>query len=64
MFPDTPGHARIDLAEIARAQLSESGVPEQNITTSDQVTDGGEFFFSDRAMLPCGRFALVAKRES
>jgi len=64
VLPDTPGHARLDLAEIARSQLSESGVLEQNITTSAQVTDGGEFFFSDRAMRPCGRFALVAKRES
>jgi YfiH family protein len=64
VLPDTPGHARLDLAEIALSQLSESGVLEQNITTSAQNTDGGEFFFSDRAMRPCGRFALVAKRES
>ena len=64
VLPDTPGHARLDLAEISRSQLTESGVPEQNITTSAQITDGGEFFFSDRAMRPCGRFALVAKRKS
>ncbi len=64
VLPDEPGRARLDLAEIARAQLLELGVLGRNITTSAQVTDGGEFFFSDRATRPCGRFALVAKRES
>jgi polyphenol oxidase len=64
ILADLPGHARLDLAGIAHAQLIQSGVHERNVITSTQVTDGGEFFFSDRAIRPCGRFALVAKRES
>ena len=64
VLEDAPGHARLDLAEIARTQLVGVGVLPENITTSAQVTDGGEFFFSDRAQRPCGRFALVAKRAS
>jgi copper oxidase (laccase) domain-containing protein len=64
VLADVPGHARLDLAEIARTQLVSAGVLPENITTSAQVTDGGEFFFSDRAERPCGRFALVAKRAS
>jgi len=64
VLADVPGHSRLDLAEIARTQLASAGVLLDNITTSAQVTDGGEFFFSDRAERPCGRFALVAKRGS
>ena len=64
VLPDLPGHARLDLAEIARAQLTALGIVPENVTTSAQVTDGGQFFFSDRALRPCGRFALIAKRES
>lgn len=71
-FRDVPGalvtdggdRSRLDLRHVATHQLTLSGVNDEFIMRSQQVTDGGEIFFSDRAARPCGRFALVAKRAS
>jgi hypothetical protein len=68
-FLDVPGavvadggdRSRLDLRHVASHQLTLLGVHEEFIEWSQQVTDGGEIFFSDRAARPCGRFALVAK---
>jgi len=68
-FHDVPGalvadggdRSRLDLRHVATRQLTHSGVRDEFIVRSQQVTDGGEIFFSDRAARPCGRFALVAK---
>jgi len=68
-FYDVPGavvgdggdRSRLDLREVATAQLVTLGVRHERILRSQQVTDGGETFFSDRARRPCGRFALVAR---
>ncbi|HEV3267331.1 MAG TPA: polyphenol oxidase family protein [Acidimicrobiales bacterium] len=71
-FRDVPGalvadggdRSRLDLRHVATQQLIHLGVRGDAIERSQQVTDGGELFFSDRATRPCGRFALVAKRAS
>ena len=71
-FRDVPGalvadvadRSRLDLRHVATDQLIHLGVHDEAIERSQQVTDGGELFFSDRAARPCGRFALVAKRAS
>jgi YfiH family protein len=71
-FRDVPGalaadggdRSRLDLRHVATHQLTRLGVSDESIVRSQQVTDGGEIFFSDRAARPCGRFALVAKRAS
>jgi YfiH family protein len=71
-FRDVPGalvadggdRSRLDLRHVATDQLIQLGVRDEAIERSQQVTDGGELFFSDRAARPCGRFALVAKRAS
>jgi len=72
LFADVPGAVagdgddrfRLDLREVATAQLLGHGVRDGHVLRSQQVTDGGEMFFSDRAQRPCGRFALVARRAS
>jgi YfiH family protein len=64
LSPDGGDRSRLDLRLVATHQLSMAGVPDESIVVSQQVTDGGEVFFSDRARRPCGRFALVAKRVS
>lgn len=61
---DGGDRSRLDLRHVATLQLTVSGVRDDFIVRSQQVTDGGEVFFSDRAKRPCGRFALVAKRAS
>lgn len=61
---DGADRSRLDLRHVATLQLARSGVRDDFIVRSRQVTDGGEIFFSDRAARPCGRFALVAKRAS
>jgi YfiH family protein len=61
---DVEDRSRLDLRRIAATQLRMSGVSDENISISAQVTDGGDTFFSDRAQRPCGRFGLVAKRVS
>lgn len=61
---DVGDRSRMDLRLIAAHQLCSAGVTERRIERSEQVTDGAEVFFSDRAQRPCGRFGLVAKRFS
>jgi YfiH family protein len=60
--PDTGDRSRLDLRQVALAQLRTLGITEEHITVAAQSTDGGATFFSDRATRPCGRFALVARR--
>lgn len=55
---------RLDLRHVARRQLLGLGVADDNLLVSDESTDGGAVYFSDRNARPCGRFALVAKRSS
>ncbi len=62
LAPDVGDRSRLDLRAVALFQLREAGVPDENITMSREVTDGGEIFYSDRSQRPCGRFALVARR--
>ena len=69
-FADVPGAVRhdagdrslLDLRRVGAFQLRQLGLGETNVLVSDQSTDGGGHFFSDRAARPCGRFALVARR--
>lgn len=60
--PDTGDRSRLDLRQVAVAQLLALNVHDGHITIASQSTDGGTTFFSDRAQRPCGRFALVARR--
>jgi YfiH family protein len=60
--PDTGDRSRLDLRAVAVAQLLALNVTEARITVALQSTDGGATFFSDRAVRPCGRFGLVARR--
>jgi hypothetical protein len=60
--PDTGDRSRLDLRQVAVAQLQALKVTDGHITIATQSTDGGATFFSDRALRPCGRFALVARR--
>jgi YfiH family protein len=60
--PDTGDRSRLDLRQVAIAQLLALGLTEDHVTVTTQTTDGGATFFSDRAKRPCGRFALVARR--
>ncbi len=62
VIADDDDRSRLDLREVATAQLRRLGVRDGHVLRSQQVTDGGEMFFSDRAHRPCGRFALVARR--
>ena len=62
LYPDVGDRSRLDLRRVAVHQLTSLGVPDANVGVSRQTTDGGELFFSDRAVRPCGRFALVARR--
>jgi hypothetical protein len=57
---DGPGHWLVDLAAANRQQLRQHGVPAQQIYDCG-VTTTDERFFSDRAVRPCGRFALLAR---
>ncbi|MHB1089096.1 MAG: polyphenol oxidase family protein [Acidimicrobiales bacterium] len=69
-FADVPGallddegdRKLLDLRGVGAHQLRHLGLDDANILTSDQSTDGGGLFYSDRAARPCGRFALVARR--
>ena len=60
--PDDGDRSRLDLRAVARHQLRAGGVDGDRVEVSRQSTDGGGLFFSDRAVRPCGRFALVARR--
>jgi copper oxidase (laccase) domain-containing protein len=62
LVPDGTDRSRLDLRQVAIAQLLDHGVTDDHVVVSRQTTDGGETFFSDRAQRPCGRFGLVAKR--
>lgn len=64
VVPDGGDRSRLDLQAVALHQLRSGGLRDDFIEISTQHTDGGEVFFSDRAARPCGRFALVARRES
>jgi YfiH family protein len=63
VIADVEDRSRLDLRHVTACQLRELGVLDHHIAHSRQSTDGGELFYSDRAQRPCGRFALVAKRE-
>jgi hypothetical protein len=60
--PDVGDRSRLDLRQVALAQLITQKISEDRITVASESTDGGTTFFSDRAARPCGRFALVARR--
>lgn len=64
VLADRGDRFRLDLGRVAVAQLGAAGLDEERINVTQQSTDGGAVFFSDRAARPCGRFALVAKRAS
>jgi len=57
--PDHEGRWRLDLWAANRQLLSAAGVPAAQIYTSPWPT-GGDLFFSDRAVRPCGRIAVIA----
>jgi polyphenol oxidase len=59
---DGGDRSRLDLRLVATRQLLDAGLHVDRIERSQDVTDGGEVFFSDRAQRPCGRFAIVARR--
>ncbi len=59
---DVGDRSRLDLAVIAQHQLTLGGVATSSIALCAPTTDGGTFFFSDRAQRPCGRFGMVARR--
>ncbi len=69
-FVDVPGalHADhgdrklLDLSRVVEHQLEAAGVAASRIWSCDERTDD-DAFFSDRAVRPCGRFALVARRH-
>ena len=61
-YPDDGDRSRLDLRAVALHQLRAGGVDGDHVEVSRQSTDGGGLFFSDRAVRPCGRFALVARR--
>ena len=58
--PDGTGHWLLGLAAANRLVLREAGLPDGNIHTAARTTGDG-LFFSDRAVRPCGRLALVAR---
>jgi len=60
--PDGDGHARIDLVAANRQQLLLAGVRSEHVFESGTTT-ADPSFFSDRALRPCGRFALLARLE-
>ena len=62
LLDDVGDRSLLDLRLVGAHQLRQLGLNDTNILTSDQSTDGGGLFFSDRAVRPCGRFALVARR--
>jgi YfiH family protein len=58
--PDGTGKWLLDLWGANRAVLREAGVADGNVHVTPYVTGDGRFF-SDRAVRPCGRLALVAR---
>jgi polyphenol oxidase len=57
--PDGTGRWLLDLPAANRLVLREAGLPDANVHVTPYVTGDGRFF-SDRAVRPCGRLALVA----
>jgi len=62
VLEDTRDRSLLDLRRVGAHQLRQLGLDDARVSVSDQGTDGGGLFFSDRAARPCGRFALVARR--
>ncbi len=58
--PDGDGHWLVDLIAANRQQLRLAGVLDEHISASTSTTSDDDFF-SDRALRPCGRFALMAQ---
>jgi len=58
--PDGTGRWLLGLAAANRLVLREAGLPDGNIHAAARTTGDG-LFFSDRAVRPCGRLALVAR---
>lgn len=61
--PDGTGKWLFDLWGANRAVLREAGLADERISVAPIPTGsaGGNLFFSDREVRPCGRFALVAR---
>ena len=62
VLADTGDRSRLDLHRIGVHQLLELGLDDVHIHVCTETTSADGAFFSDRAVRPCGRFALVAKR--
>jgi polyphenol oxidase len=60
MRPDGTGRWLLDLPAANRLVLREAGLPDASVHVTPYVTGDGRFF-SDRAVRPCGRLALVAR---
>jgi purine-nucleoside/S-methyl-5'-thioadenosine phosphorylase / adenosine deaminase len=58
--PDGTGKWLMDLWGANRTVLREAGLADGNVHVTTYVTGDGRFF-SDRAVRPCGRLALVAR---
>ena len=58
--PDGTGRWLLGLAAANRLVLRDAGLPDKNIHGTTYVTGDG-LFFSDRAVRPCGRLALIAR---
>ena len=58
--PDGTGRWLLDLPAANRLVLRKAGLPDGNVHVTPHVTGDGRFF-SDRAVRPCGRLALVAR---
>jgi YfiH family protein len=58
--PDGTGRWLLGLSAASRLVLREAGLPDGNIRAAARTTGDG-LFFSDRAVRPCGRLALVAR---
>ena len=63
LLADDEGRWRLDVAGVVVHQLRAAGLVDEHIARVSQTTDGGQPFFSDRALRPCGRNALVARRS-
>ena len=58
--PDGTGRWLLGLAAANRLVLRDAGLPDKNIHSTTYMTGDG-LFFSDRAVRPCGRLALIAR---